>query len=53
MRFEWETERERIERLMKIPPIKKLEWLYEMNEFMNKYSSKKTKAIRRKLREQR
>jgi hypothetical protein len=51
MIFEWETEEERLSRFMKIPPKKKLEWLREMHEFMVKCSSKRTKSIRRKLRE--
>ncbi len=51
MTFEWETEDERLLRFMKIPPKKKLEWLQEMHEFMVKCSSKRTMAIRRKLRE--
>jgi hypothetical protein len=51
MTFEWETEDERLLRFMKIPPKKKLEWLREMNEFMAKCSSKRTKSIRRKVRE--
>lgn len=51
MIFEWETEEERLLRFMKIPPKKKLEWLREMHEFMVKCSSKRTKSIRRKLRE--
>lgn len=51
MIFEWESEEERLLRLMKIPPKKKLEWLRQMNEFIVKYSSKRNKLIRRKLRE--
>jgi len=53
MIFKWETEEERLLRLMKIPPKKKLEWLYRMNEFMAKYSSKHGMLIRQKLREMR
>lgn len=33
MKFGWENEEERLRRLMKIPPKKKLEWLQQMNEF--------------------
>ena len=51
--FEWETEEERLLRFMKIPPKKKLEWLRQMHEFMVKCSSKRTRAIRWKLRESR
>ena len=53
MTFDWETEEERLLRFMKIPPKKKLEWLHEMREFMVKCSSKRTKLIRRKLRDMR
>lgn len=49
MIFKWETEDERIFRFMKISVKKKLEWLYEINEFLNKFSSKKIKKIRQKL----
>ena len=47
----WETQQERLKRFMKIPPRKKMEWLQQMNEFTLKTSSKRTMAIRRKLRE--
>jgi len=50
MIYKWETKDERILRFMNIPAIKKLEWLYEMNKFLNKFSSEKIKKIRRKLR---
>jgi len=53
MRFKSEREKERILDLMKIPPQKKLEWLRQMNEFIAKFSSKKTIKIRHKLREAR
>jgi hypothetical protein len=51
MKFDWESEQERLLRFMKIPPMKKLEWLQEMNDFTRKFSSKKTQKIRQKLRE--
>ena len=51
MIFKWETEEERLLRFIKIPPKKKLEWLRQMNEFILKCSSKRTRAIRRQLRE--
>ena len=38
MILKWESERERLIRFMKIPARKKLEWLYEMNRFVAKYS---------------
>lgn len=50
MIFKWEKEEERLLRFMKIPPKKKLEWLRQMNEFIVKCSSKRTKLIRWKLR---
>jgi hypothetical protein len=53
MTFRWETEDERLLRSMKIPPKKKLEWLREIQEFMEKSSSKRTMRIRKKLRETR
>lgn len=50
MIFKWETEDERIFRFMSIPVKKKLAWLYEINKFLIKFSSGKTREIRRKLR---
>jgi len=51
MIYKWESEEERILRFMKISPLKKLEWLYQMNKFMSKFSSKRQKIIQQKLRE--
>jgi hypothetical protein len=51
MIFKWESEEERLLKFMKIPPKKKLEWLRQTNEFIVKYSSKRNRSIRRKLRE--
>ena len=51
--FHWETEQERIQRFMKISPKKKLEWLQQTQEFFWKVSSRRTRAIRRKLRQER
>jgi len=51
MKFEWESEEKRLLRFMKVPPKKKLEWLYEMNKFLAKYMSKSQKKIRQKIRE--
>lgn len=45
-----ESEDERIRRFMKILPKKKLEWLRQINDFILKCSSKRTKRIRWKLR---
>jgi hypothetical protein len=42
MNFGWETKTERLKRHMSIPPKKKLELLYEINRFTNKYSIKKS-----------
>ena len=53
MKFKNESEKKRILSLMKIHPAKKLEWLRQMNEFVAKFSSKKTIKIRHKLREAR
>jgi hypothetical protein len=50
MIFKWETEEERISRFMKIPPRKKLEWLFQMHNFIAKFSPKYREAFRRKLR---
>jgi len=50
MIFEWETEKERLLKFIKIPPKKKLEWLHQMNELIVKASSKRDKLIRWKLR---
>ncbi len=51
MIFKWESEEERILKTMMIPPRKKLEWLYQMNKFVNKFSSKRQKKLYQKLRE--
>jgi hypothetical protein len=50
MIFIWETDKERLLRFMRIPARKKLEWLYQINEFIHKFSSKKQEKIRQKLR---
>jgi hypothetical protein len=53
MIYKWETDKERLLRFMKISPLKKMEWLREINEFVLKSSTKRSKAIRRKMREMR
>lgn len=53
MIFEWESDEARLLRHMKIPAQKKLEWLYQMNEFINKFSFKKQQKIRRRIRRNR
>ena len=52
MIFEWESEDGRLLRFMKIPPGKKLEWLREMNEFIVKSYSQRSKTLRWKLRQE-
>lgn len=50
MIFKWESKKERLLKYMNISPKQKLEWLREMNEFVLKCSSKRSKLIRWKLR---
>lgn len=50
MIFSWESEEERLLRFMRIPAKKKMEWLYRMNKFLRRASTKKERDIRRKLR---
>jgi len=50
MKFGWETDKERLLKHIKMSPKKKLEWLHEINEFIDKFSSKSTKDIRQRLR---
>ena len=51
MILRWETEKEQLLAAMRIPAKQKLEWLREMNEFSQKYTPRKQKAIRGKLKE--
>jgi hypothetical protein len=51
MRFDWETEEERMADFMKIPPFKKLEWLHEMHKFALRLYSKQRKKLFWRLRE--
>lgn len=46
MIFEWEKDKDRISRFMKIPSAKKLEWLGQINNFLAKFSTRETRAIR-------
>jgi hypothetical protein len=46
----WESEEERLLKFMKIPAKKKLEWLYQMHQFINKFYSKRKKKFFQKLR---
>ena len=50
MRFQWENDKERRRRFMKISPLKKLIWLQEMNELAEKMSLKKRRFLRNHLR---
>ena len=49
----WETPDERTQRLMKIPPKKKLELLEELHQMTVKTSTKRMMKLRWKLRENR
>ena len=51
--FHWETQKERLERFAKISPKKKLEWLWALQCFTWKVSSRRMRALRRRLREHR
>lgn len=51
MIFKWESQEERLQRLMRISPKKKMEWLYQMHEFLRKGLTKKNLEIHKKLRE--
>jgi hypothetical protein len=51
--FEWETEEERLLRFMRIPPKKKLQWLYQMHKFFCQTLTKKKRDLYQKLRESR
>lgn len=53
MIFKWESEEERLRRFMRIPAKKKLEWLYEMHEFLRSVATKRQKAIFQRVRESR
>ena len=53
MNSHWETEEEKLIRFMKIPPKKKLEWLYQMHQLLTKAWTKKKKHDYFKLREAR
>lgn len=53
MIFKQESEKEKLLRYMVISPKKKLEWLYQMHQFILKASTKKTRNIFWKLRESR
>ena len=48
--FGWEIHETRVRRAMTIPAKRKLEWLYDINEFFRKYAPKQSKIARRRLR---
>jgi len=50
MSFKWESQSEKLLRYMNISPKKKLEWLLRMNQFSAKFSSKRTKEVRKRIR---
>lgn len=49
--FQWETEEEKLLRFKRIPAKKKLEFLWQMHEFMRLAYTKKQKKIFWKMRE--
>ncbi|MCK5580204.1 MAG: hypothetical protein KAJ18_02915 [Candidatus Omnitrophica bacterium] len=49
--FEWESEKDRLLKALKMSPRRKMEWLREMNEFSAKYMPSKSRKVRQKLRE--
>lgn len=51
MIFEWETTEERLNKFIKIPPKEKMEWLRQMLEFIDKFSTKSVLELKRKLKE--
>jgi hypothetical protein len=53
MIYKWETEKEKLLRFMRISPKKKLEWLWQMHEFIRLASTRKRREIFWKLRESR
>ena len=53
MTDQWESRDEKLLRYMKIPPKKKMEWLKEMNESLDRLSTRRLRRIRQKIREER
>ncbi|MCB9772684.1 MAG: hypothetical protein H6754_09080 [Candidatus Omnitrophica bacterium] len=47
MKFGWETEEARLRRQIAIPPKKKLEWLWQINCFVRKYSVARNSVSRK------
>ena len=48
MNFGWENEKERLKRYMNMPPKKKLELLYELSRFTQKYLVNNVIKVRKK-----
>ena len=53
MDFGWETQMERLKRHMSIPSQKKLELLYELNRFTQKYAFKLSPRLLKRVKEAR
>ena len=53
MIFKWENQEDRLQRIMKISPKNKMEWLRQMNDFLRKAATKKQRDIYWSLRESR
>ena len=51
MVYKWENVEERVLRHLRMSPLKKMEWLREMNEFKKKYAPKISRVVHRKLKE--
>jgi len=50
-KFKWETSEDKLLRHMSLSPKQKLEWLWEINQFLFKYSTPKVRRIRQRLRQ--
>jgi hypothetical protein len=51
--FGWETQTERLKRHMSIPPKKKLELLYKLNRFTQKYAVKTSSNLNKRIKKAR
>jgi hypothetical protein len=51
--FGWETQTERLKRHMSIPPKKKLELLYKLNRFTQKYAVQSSSKLNKRIKEAR
>ena len=50
MIYKWESSKAKLLKSMSVPPKQKMEWLREINEFLDKYTPAKTKKMKRALR---